>query len=329
MQKTFLLFDNMGRHLAADSVSIACRSGLSGCGGELVTRAVRDLGWVALGSLRNALLVTLDPHTVSHLAAFAAFYEIAGRAPDRLVLAFSSENGSPSHYEMYFAPRDALKRVEGILAMGQHSPLGLPLGGTARASSGRPMNEPSRPRQSASRHVRSLRGRGGWAVRVLREDCSETLNLPLEAISTADNWMESLLNVWQSARRGPHLPSIESSGLLHFLGAAAGRAHVLDTSEADPTNYWFRLWGAVNSYGTGHTTRRLSQMPAGLMRDNAIEDYWEVVTMGVARYHLLDITEDRATYSYARLLLPFANDGRRVDHLLALINERDLEREVP
>ncbi len=323
-KKAFLLFDSMGKHLAADPVSIACRSGLSGCGEDLVSRAVRDLGWVALGSLRNALLITLDPHTVSHLAAFAAFYEIAGRAPNRLVLAFSGENGIPSHYELYFTPREALKRVEGILAMGQHPPLD----GTARASSGRPMNERSRPRQSAWRHVRSFRGRDGWAVRLLRGNCSKTLSFPVESISTADDWMKSLLNVWQSARQGSHLPSIDSFGLLHFLGAAAGRAHVLDTSGADPTSYWFRLWGAVNSYGTGHTTRRLSQMPAGLMRDNAIEDYWGVVTMGVARYHLMDIIEDRAAYSYARLLLPFANDGRRVDHLLALINERDLEREV-
>jgi len=65
-------------------------------------------------------------------------------------------------------------------------------------------------------------------------------------------------------------------------------------------------------------------MPAGAMRDDAIEDYWEVVTTGVPAYQLIRHVEGKLPYSYARLLLPLAADGRRVDQLVVLINERPL-----
>ncbi len=113
-----------------------------------------------------------------------------------------------------------------------------------------------------------------------------------------------------------------------MLTTTGGRAHVLDTSESEPTGYRFRLWGAANSYGTGYTEKSLGQMPMGLMRENALEDYREVVLTGCSRYHLINVTEDRVAYSYARLLLPLANDGRRVDHILALINEREFGLEM-
>jgi hypothetical protein len=65
-------------------------------------------------------------------------------------------------------------------------------------------------------------------------------------------------------------------------------------------------------------------MPGGSMRDNAIEDYWEVVSTGVPTYQLINHVEENVPYSYARLLLPLAADGRRVDRLVVLINERPL-----
>jgi hypothetical protein len=80
----------------------------------------------------------------------------------------------------------------------------------------------------------------------------------------------------------------------------------------------------VNSYKGEYTHRRLGEMPAGLMRDDAIEDYWEVVTTGVPTYQLVHRRENYLPYSYARLILPLAADGHRVDQLIVLINERPL-----
>ena len=65
-------------------------------------------------------------------------------------------------------------------------------------------------------------------------------------------------------------------------------------------------------------------MPAGLMREDAVEDYWEVAASGVPTYQLIHRTEKDQLLSYARLLLPLAADGQCVDELLVLINERRL-----
>jgi hypothetical protein len=65
-------------------------------------------------------------------------------------------------------------------------------------------------------------------------------------------------------------------------------------------------------------------MPAGLMRDEAIQDYRQVVATGTPGYHLINLVEKNISYSYARLLLPLAQDGRGVDRLIVLISERRL-----
>jgi hypothetical protein len=80
----------------------------------------------------------------------------------------------------------------------------------------------------------------------------------------------------------------------------------------------------VNSYGGGYANRTLGEMPSGFMRDDAIEDYRQVVAAGTPSYHLISLVEKNQSYSYARLLLPLAQDGRRVDRLVVLINERPL-----
>ena len=111
---------------------------------------------------------------------------------------------------------------------------------------------------------------------------------------------------------------------LKLLNIARGRAHLLDTSDTRPERYRFQLWASASSYLGEHTNQVLGNMPAGLMREDAIEDYWEVVTTGVPTYHLIHRTENQCPYSYSRLLLPVATDGRRVNQLLVLVNERRL-----
>ncbi len=104
----------------------------------------------------------------------------------------------------------------------------------------------------------------------------------------------------------------------------------MDTDNSNPAAYRFRLWGAVNSYGGGYANRSLGEMPDGLMRDDAIEDYRRVVAAAAPSYQLIDIVENGLSYSYARLLLQLAQDGRRVDRLIVLINERSLpELDLP
>ena len=156
------------------------------------------------------------------------------------------------------------------------------------------------------------------------DDYSVRLLRPLASISAADEWLGALLGFWGNARRGRRLPSNESLDSLELLNIARGRAHIVDAVSSDPAGYRFRLWGAVNSYGGGYSNRVLGEMPAGLMRDEAIADYRQVVATGTPSYHLISLVEKTIAYSYARLLLPLAQDGRRADRLIVLINERGL-----
>ncbi|MBV8890109.1 MAG: PAS domain-containing protein [Alphaproteobacteria bacterium] len=165
---------------------------------------------------------------------------------------------------------------------------------------------------------------GTLAVKRGVGDFSKRLCLPLDMIAPEDAWLGEILHLWRSVRPGWLLPARSALDPVRLLRTALGRAHIIDTQNEDPESYRFRLWGTVNSYGGEYTNCRLGQMPAGLMRDDAVEDYWEVVTGGVPTYQLVYRGEHYLRYSYARLLLPLATDGRRVDQLLVLINERRL-----
>jgi hypothetical protein len=304
----------------ADSVYLAGQLGLA-CGGEaLLDTAVRDLGFVRLRPLRGALLVILAPPTVSHLAAFAAFYHIAEFAPGRVVLACLAADRSASRYELFPTPREALKRVELILADSERS-LSMP-GERAR------YRTVERRQTCVMGRLVSFRRRDGIALRFDDRDFSIRIRRPLGAISTEDAWMAEELANWECARKRSLLPP-PPGAFPRGLNPVGGRAHIVDTSNTRATRYWFRHWAPINSYHFGETGRRLGDMPPSLMRDNAIEDYWSTVQGGAPAYHLIRLTQSGVTYAYARLLLPFASNGREVDNLLVLINERDLTAELP
>ena len=160
------------------------------------------------------------------------------------------------------------------------------------------------------------------ALRRPSGDSSKRLCLPLDAISPEDEWFARLLGMWRDARAGWRLPASKSLDPRRALHIARGWAHIVETRDANPAGYRFRLWGSAIPYSLGHSDLTLGQMPRGLMREDAIEDYWEVVSTGVPNYQLIHRFEDDLVFSYARLLLPLAADGRQVDQLIVLINER-------
>jgi hypothetical protein len=317
-----VLIDDTGMPLPADPMYLIQRLGCPAGDFDAIAHAVRNLGYIQVAPVRGALLVKFEPTTVRRLAAIAAFYEIAGRAPKRLILACPGTSGNPDRYEIFHDLSEGLKRLEAALEARQDAR------GEARSarqpSSGRGPGKSSRRGSAGGGRVVSFWRPDGLAIRRQADDLSKRLCLPLEAIAPQDAWFGQLLDIWRKARPGWRLPAIESLDTLEVLNIARGRAHIVDTRESDPAGYRFRLWGTVNSYGTGHANQTLAQMPAGLMREGALEDYWEVVTTGVPTYQLILHIEHGLPFSYARLLLPLAADGRRVDQLLVLINERAL-----
>jgi hypothetical protein len=311
-ERTGVILDDAGRAWPSHPLSLARQLGCPTGDFDVIAHAVRHLGYIHVAPIRDALVVKFDPATVHHLAAIAAFYEIAGRAPKRLILACPGKPGSPDRYEIFHRFNEGLKRLEAAAEACRNSNL-MP-----------PPAESQDPEPGEKRPVISFWRPDRQATRGLAGASSKRLCLPIDAILPADAWLARLLGIWRDARAGWRLPACESLDPLEALNIARGRAHIVETREADPTRYRFRLWGAANSYGAGHTNQTLAEMPPGLMREDAIEDYWEVVSTGVPTYQLIHHAENGLAYSYARLLLPLAADGRRVDQLLVLFNERFL-----
>jgi hypothetical protein len=317
-----IIFDDAGDALPAHPLYLASRLGCRGRDNDPVAYAVQKMGFVHVTPIRDALLISFEPSTVHHLAAFAAFYEVAGRGPKRLVLCTPGKAGNPDRYEIFNNVIEGLRRLETALSRDQGS-IGLVERPPGR-SGAQPGYRHTIGEQIPKRKPDSVgSGAGGLAVRQ-GSDYSKRLSPPLDAISSRDQWFGQLLDNWRNARSGWRLPSTESLDTLELLNIARGRAHIVDTHDPNPERYRFRVWGTVNSYRGRHANKCLGEMPAGLMREEAIEDYWEVATTGVPTYKLISHTEKMIPYSYARLLLPLAADGRRVDRLVVFINERPL-----
>lgn len=164
-----------------------------------------------------------------------------------------------------------------------------------------------------------------------RGDFSSRLCLAPGDIRGEDDWIGRLLALWRSNRPGSRLPSRANFDSVDLMAMARGRVHIVDTTADQPAGYFFRLWGSTVTLdrGQNYTKTRLGEMPHTTMRDAAIEDYGDVVATGVPAYQLVYHVQDFIHYSYARLLLPLATDGRRVDQVLVAVNQRDVPELVP
>jgi hypothetical protein len=317
-----VILDDAGRAWPPHPLSLARQLGCPTGDFDVIAHAVQHFGYVHVAPIRDAVVVKFDPATVHHLAAIAAFYEIAGRAPKRLILACPGKPGSPDRYEIFYSLSAGLKRLEAA-AEAFHNSSGRVVTPPTAACGRRPRSQDSRRSVKKTGPSASI-SRTDGAVRKVHGDVLKRLWLPLEAISPEDEWLAQLLGMWRGARAGWRLPACESLDPFETLNIARGRAHIVYTRDAEPHGYRFRLWGAASSFESSHTDQTLAQMPLSLMREAAIEDYREVVTTGVPTYQLIHHAENGLAYSYARLLLPLAADGRRVDQLLVLFNERFL-----
>ncbi len=112
LEKAGVILDDTGRAWPPHPLSLArllrCPTGDF----DVIAHAVRHRGYVYVAPIRDALVVKFDPSTVHHLAAIAAFYEIAGRAPKRLILACPGTPGSPDRYEIFYNLSEGLRRLE-------------------------------------------------------------------------------------------------------------------------------------------------------------------------------------------------------------------------
>lgn len=164
-----------------------------------------------------------------------------------------------------------------------------------------------------------------------RSDFSSRLCLAPMEVRAEDDWIGRLLALWEGRRRGALLPARTDFDNVELMAMSRGRSHIVDTTADQPTGYFFRLWGSTVSLdrGADYTKMRLGSMPHTTMRDAALEDYADVVATGVPAYQLVHHLQGFMPYSYARLLLPLATNGRQVDQVLVSINERDIPELLP
>jgi hypothetical protein len=323
-----IMIDDTGKPLPLHPLSLAHLLGCPTHDFDIVAHAVRNLGFVQVAPVRNGLLVKFEPTTISRLAAIAAFCEVARRAPERLILGCPGKAGSPDRYEIFHDLGEGLRRLEAAIENRQYANQGT-RPQPKRPPTGRGHRQPTLREPAQGARVVSLRRPAGLAIRRQAENFSKRLLLPVDAIAPPDEWLGHLMSMWRKARPGWYLPASEALDPLEVLNIARGRAHIVDTTAADPAGYRFRIWGAANSYGNRYGNQTLGQMPAGLMREDALEDYWEVVMSGEPAYQLIQHMENGQQFSYARLLLPLAADGLLVDQLLVLFNERPLPEFAP
>ncbi len=156
-------------------------------------------------------------------------------------------------------------------------------------------------------------------------DSYKRVRLGPDEMCKADKRLGEALRYWNSLRSGRRLPS-RSQIDLPMLKPLMGWIHVVDTAATSPGEYFYRLWGSRVRLDRGkdHTRMLLGACPWPILRDAIMQDYGDVVATGEPTYHLISHTIDYARHSLARLLLPLAADGRRVDQLFVLVNERRL-----
>jgi hypothetical protein len=157
------------------------------------------------------------------------------------------------------------------------------------------------------------------------DDSYKRVRLGTDAMCQADKRLGEALRYWNSLRSGRRLPSRNQIDL-PMLRSLMGWIHVVDTGATSPGEYYYRLWGSKVRLDKGrdHTRMSLGACPWPILRDAIMQDYSDVVATGEPAYHLISHIIDNARHSIARLLLPLASDGRRVDQLFVLINERRL-----
>lgn len=121
---------------------------------------------------------------------------------------------------------------------------------------------------------------------------------------------------WDSLRRGRRLPARADFDPLD-VRYAMGYLSLIEVRR-DPLRFFFRLDGTkqVELFGIDCTRRFLDEaMPADHVA-MASASYRAVVDSGDAAYHRRKIAFHERIIDYEVLILPFAEDGHRVDRLL-------------
>jgi hypothetical protein len=123
-----------------------------------------------------------------------------------------------------------------------------------------------------------------------------------------------LYRYWETLRPTGLLPN-RADFQMDRLRPVMGMASIVDVEEDDPQAYRIRLQGTRLPLKSDHTKHTISDINSAAYREMLAVDYRAAKEIGTPAYHEIAARLDFLTHSYARLILPFAKDGRRVDQL--------------
>ncbi len=146
---------------------------------------------------------------------------------------------------------------------------------------------------------------------------------PVDQIDDMDAALRKALTVWESKGRDGLLPARKDIDVLD-LRPLIGRIHLVDVSDPDPANYRFRLFGSAIRFDgdKNYTNFAIGAHTSPSYRQALMEDYAAVTFTGTPSYQQVVAVVNFQRYSYSRLILPLADDGRRVDQLMVCIHKR-------
>ena len=125
-----------------------------------------------------------------------------------------------------------------------------------------------------------------------------------------------LYRYWESLRPTGLIPARKDFDVLR-LRSVMGTTCVIEVAGREPPDFLVRLYGSRLTLPNNMSNRTLGDMQCSdRYREMLVEDYGAAHDIGVPLYHEITAMIDYVTHSYARLILPFAADGRCVDQLI-------------
>ncbi len=107
-----VIFDEHGNALRMSRRGLARRLGRQAARRDPIDYAIQEIGFVRVQQTGTDLVVDFQPTTARELAVVAAFYEIAERAPETIVLVC---RGQPDLFEIFHNVGPALRRIEALI----------------------------------------------------------------------------------------------------------------------------------------------------------------------------------------------------------------------
>jgi hypothetical protein len=135
-----------------------------------------------------------------------------------------------------------------------------------------------------------------------------------EPTPVKDKTLMNLYRYWEALRPNGLLPT-RTDFDMDKLRPVMGMASVVDVECDDPLEYRYRLLGTRVPLKTDLTKHSVGDIKSPAYREMVAIDYRAAKEIGCPAYHEIVARLDYSTHSYARLILPFAKDGRRIDQL--------------